>query len=125
MNDRRQFVTKVLGAILAPGLSVRALGAEPVTVQRREFTVPLLDSQGRIQLRYFASALSFIEDLGEGVGLEVGLIPGGDIQMGSLLGVSPAGQPKEQPVHRIVVKPFGMGTVPVTRRQWQRVSSLP
>jgi len=66
----------------------------------------------------------FIEDLGNGVQLEMVAIPGGSFQMGS---------PKhelnrmndESPQHEVTIKPFFLGKYPVTQAQWKAVAALP
>ena len=69
-------------------------------------------------------ATGFSEDLGNGVQLEMVLIPGGSFMMGS---------PKkelersntESPQHQVTISPFYMGKYAVTQAQWQAVASLP
>lgn len=61
----------------------------------------------------------FKEELGGEVTLEMVYIPGGEFMMGS------NEKPSEQPVHRVVVKPFWMGRYEVTREQWFAIDSLP
>ncbi|MBK1990385.1 SUMF1/EgtB/PvdO family nonheme iron enzyme [Sphaerospermopsis aphanizomenoides BCCUSP55] len=66
----------------------------------------------------------FIEDLGNGVILEMVAIPGGTFIMGSPEneeGRSSA----ESPQHQVNVPPFFMGKYPVTQKQWQAVAALP
>ncbi|MGC1309901.1 MAG: SUMF1/EgtB/PvdO family nonheme iron enzyme [Phormidesmis sp.] len=62
------------------------------------------------------------ESLGQGVALDLVVIPGGAFQMGS-----PAGQgdDDEKPQHRVTVKPFLMGRYQVTQAQWRVVAALP
>jgi formylglycine-generating enzyme required for sulfatase activity len=66
----------------------------------------------------------FPEDLGNGVTLEMVLIPGGKFLMGS-----PEDEPErsdsESPQHEVTVPPFFMGKYPVTQAQWQAVAALP
>lgn len=54
-------------------------------------------------------------DLGEGVKLDLVAIPGGAFLMGS-----PAGFRDEAPVARVSVRPFRMGRIEVTNRQFRR-----
>jgi formylglycine-generating enzyme required for sulfatase activity len=60
-----------------------------------------------------------IEDLGNGIQLEMVAIPGGSFQMESTEYNS------EQPIHPVKVAPFFMGKYPVTQAQWQAIASLP
>ena len=70
------------------------------------------------------TAQYFIEDLGDGVGLEMVLIPGGSFLMGS-----PEDEighhESESPQHEVTIKPFCMGKYPVTQEQWKAVAVLP
>ncbi|WP_413174484.1 formylglycine-generating enzyme family protein [Anabaena azotica] len=66
----------------------------------------------------------FTEDLGNGIELEMVLIPGGTFIMGS-----PAeeleSRSNERPQHEVTIKPFCFGKYPVTQAQWQAVAALP
>ena len=62
--------------------------------------------------------LSFAEDLGNGVKLEMIHIPSGSFLMGSPAGV---GNDCEHPQHRVTISPFYIGKYPVTKAQWQTV----
>ena len=112
---------------LAGMFSWRVLEALPASVpifRKRSFLVPLVDAQGNINRTYPASAMSYAEDLGAGVTLEMGLIPGGKFDMGSTSDEPPSyGQ--EQPIHSVSMKPFLLGAFPVTVAQWRRMASLP
>lgn len=70
------------------------------------------------------TAQYFIEDLGDGIGLEMVLIPGGSFLMGS-----PEDEPErsssESPQHTVTIQPFCMGKYPVTQAQWKTVANLP
>jgi formylglycine-generating enzyme required for sulfatase activity len=70
------------------------------------------------------TAQYFIEDLGNGVELEMVLIPGGTFLMGS-----PEDElehrESESPQHEVTIKPFCMGKYPVTQAQWKAVASFP
>jgi formylglycine-generating enzyme required for sulfatase activity len=69
-------------------------------------------------------AQCFNEILGNGVDLEMTLIPAGTFVMGS-----PEDEPerldREGPQHAVTVPSFFMGTYPVTQAQWRVVASLP
>ena len=59
-----------------------------------------------------------VEDLGNGVILDMIEIPGGEFTMGSNL------QPEEQPQHRVTIPSFFMGKFPVTQAQWQAIAKM-
>ena len=66
----------------------------------------------------------FTEDLGNGIGMDMILVPAGRFLMGS-----PEDEPErsesEGPQHWVSVPRFFMGRYPVTQAQWQAVASLP
>jgi formylglycine-generating enzyme required for sulfatase activity len=70
------------------------------------------------------TAKYYIEDLGDGIELEMVLIPEGSFMMGS-----PEDEPEheedESPQHLVNIKQFGMGKYPVTQAQWKVVAALP
>jgi formylglycine-generating enzyme required for sulfatase activity len=74
--------------------------------------------------RHRQQAQEFIEDLGNGVELEMVAIPSGSFVMGS-----PEDEPKrdesESPQHTVTIQSFFIGKYPVTQAQWQAVASLP
>jgi len=65
-----------------------------------------------------------VEDLGEGVQLELVEILGGSFQMGS-----PKDEPEryedEDPQHQVTLNDFFIGKYPITQTQWRAVASLP
>ncbi len=66
----------------------------------------------------------FIEDLGNGVTLEMVSIPGGSFIMGALLEEKGSNN-RQRPQHKVKIKPFFMGKFQVTQAQWRAVASLP
>lgn len=72
----------------------------------------------RKQTRYF------VEKLGDTLGLDMILVPGGTFMMGS-----PDDEPErsddEGPQHEVNVPTFFMGRYPVTQTQWRFVAELP
>lgn len=89
-----------------------------------EFDVVTVDAQGHETQRTRGQAQSFTEDLGNGIGLDMVLVPGGSFVMGA-----PATEAEsldwERPQHPVRVKPFFVGKYPVTQAQWFAVSALP
>ncbi len=69
-------------------------------------------------------AQQFIEDLGNGIQLEMVAIPGGSFMMG-LPKNEPGRRETESPQHQVTVPPFLLGKYPVTQAQWQVVAALP
>ncbi len=69
-------------------------------------------------------AWQFIEDIANGIELEMVSIPGGTFVMGS-----PEDEPErlssESPQHEVTVPPFFMGKYQVTQAQWRAVAQLP
>ena len=89
-----------------------------------EFEVVTVDASGQINSRRRHSAQYFTEDLGNGISLEMVLIPGGTFLMGSP--ETELGRyNKESPQHQVTVKPFFMGKFLVTQAQWKAVAALP
>ncbi len=74
--------------------------------------------------RYRQQGQYFIEDLGNGVQLEMVPIPEGSFMMGSPKDELERHE-SESPQHTVTISPFYMGKYPVTQAQWQAVASLP
>ena len=74
--------------------------------------------------RHRQQAQCFIEDLGNGVQLEMVAIPEGSFLMGSPKDELERSD-KESPRHTVTIEPFFLGKYPVTQAQWQAVASLP
>ncbi|PPJ63544.1 Sulphatase-modifying factor protein [Cuspidothrix issatschenkoi CHARLIE-1] len=85
-----------------------------------QIEVVTVDKFGEIIQRQQRVARYFIEDLGNGVNLEMAAIPGGTFMMGS-----PENEAKrrhsENPQHQVTVPGFFMGKYPVTQAQYQAV----
>ncbi|MBW4674920.1 MAG: SUMF1/EgtB/PvdO family nonheme iron enzyme [Desmonostoc geniculatum HA4340-LM1] len=88
------------------------------------FEVVTVNRRGRIIRRETKQAKYFTEYLGDGVSLEMMLIPGDKFMMGS-----PPNEAErygdESPQHEVTVPPFFMGKFPVTQVQWRAVAGLP
>uniref|UniRef100_B8HMW0 Sulfatase-modifying factor enzyme-like domain-containing protein n=1 Tax=Cyanothece sp. (strain PCC 7425 / ATCC 29141) TaxID=395961 RepID=B8HMW0_CYAP4 len=69
------------------------------------------------------TAQYFTEDLGNGVGLDMVLIPGGSFQMGSH-DTELDHQDAESPQHLVTVPTFFMGRYPVIQAQWREIARL-
>ena len=77
-----------------------------------------------------ATAQYFTEDLGDGVGLDMVLIPDGSFWMGTedeeierlVKEYDWEGYRRERPQHKVNVPTFFMGRYPITQRQWLEVA---
>ena len=121
MRTRREILKQVL-LLMTAGAARRALAQSVPQVQSRRVSVPLVDASGTVVSRYNASSKYMLENLGAGVSLDVALIPGGSFLMGT---ASNPGHPEESPIHTVQVRPFGLGTNPVTIGQWRQVATFP
>jgi len=74
--------------------------------------------------RYRRTGLNFVEDLGNGVQLEMVLIKGDIFTMGAPE-AEEGSSDDERPQHQVTVPTFFMGKYPVTQAQWQAVAALP
>ncbi|MGH6630444.1 MAG: SUMF1/EgtB/PvdO family nonheme iron enzyme, partial [Burkholderiales bacterium] len=85
------------------------------------FETVTLDETGREIDRRRLTAPQFIEDLGNGVTLELVSIPGGTFLMGA-----PASEEgsydDERPQHEVTVPPFLIGKFTITQRQWRAIA---
>lgn len=123
-KDRFQSAEEVLKFLNSPPSSVPPQSAPKQSGKLKvfEFDVVTVDSQGIIKTKERRKAEFFAEDLGNGVILEIVLIPGGTFMMGSPNG---EGNDSEHPQHQVTVAPFWMGKNPVTQAQWKTVAALP
>ena len=83
-----------------------------------------IEEEEKISLREVEPPRTVVEDLGNGISLELVEIPGGEFWMGA-----PEEEEEsnwwERPQHKVKVSPFLMGKYPVTQSQWRAVASLP
>ena len=90
---------------------------EPLT-EEFEFDVVIVNRQGEITDRRTHRAQQFVEDLGNGVTLEMVSLPAGRFMMGSRLG---SGYDDERPQHSVGIASFLLGKYPITQEQWEAV----
>jgi eukaryotic-like serine/threonine-protein kinase len=92
----------------------------PKQLQSFKFETVTVNAKGAIANRRNQEAKYFVEDLGNGVTLEMVQIPGGTFTMGS-----PVGEAKrsddEGPQHQVKVPGFYMGRYEVTQAQYQGI----
>ena len=86
-----------------------------------EYEVFTVDSKGKVKDCQTKQAECWVEDLGNGVTLDMVKIPGGQFQMGSLEG---EGCDRERPQRLVTVESFWMGKYPVTQVQWKAVAGF-
>ncbi|MDY7005231.1 MAG: formylglycine-generating enzyme family protein [Cyanobacteriota bacterium] len=88
--------------------------------ERFTFEVVTVNNFGKIINRTPRSARQKIEDLGNGIKLEMVHIPGGSFLMGS-----PEYKPQkyyiESPPHQVNIQPFYMSKYPITQNQYQAI----
>ncbi|OBQ29724.1 MAG: Sulphatase-modifying factor protein [Aphanizomenon flos-aquae MDT14a] len=85
-----------------------------------EIEVVTVNNFGEIIQRQPRIAKYFIEDLGNGVKLEMAVIPGGSFMMGSPENEAGSSD-NESPQHQVTVPSFFMGKYPVTQAQYQAI----
>jgi formylglycine-generating enzyme required for sulfatase activity/uncharacterized caspase-like protein len=96
----------------------------PSTIHTFEFEVISVDVWGKELERCRKTSQHRIEALGNGMELELVLIPSGTFLMGSPK--TEVGQiNNEEPHHSVTVKSFLMGKYPITQTQWKVVASFP
>jgi formylglycine-generating enzyme required for sulfatase activity len=83
-----------------------------------EFETPTLDAKGEIINWTRHSAEQLTQGLGNGLSLDLLLIPAGIFQMGSH---PHTGNPDEQPQHLVTIKSFLMSRFLITQAQWKAV----
>ena len=86
------------------------------------FDIVKVNAKGKEISRSPGQAQQIVQDLGNGVTLEMVLVPGGTFIMGSPAG---EGYDREKPQHQVTIKPFLIGKYPVTQAQWQQVANFP
>ncbi len=83
-----------------------------------------IDEEEQISLRIVEPPPTVVEDLGDGITLELVKIPGGEFWMGSPEEEEESNR-WEHPQHQVKISPFLMGKYPVTQAQWRAIASLP
>ena len=76
---------------------------------------------------YERTAQYFIEDLGNGIQLEMVMIPNGTFMMGSpkTKETEEGSRDNERPQHQVTIKAFCLGKYQVTQAQWKAVAAFP
>jgi formylglycine-generating enzyme required for sulfatase activity len=95
---------------------IRYTGIPLSTLRSGKFTTASVDEKGQVSKREAGPASFYLEDLGNGVKLEMVFIRGGRFQMGS-----PRTEPErdeDEIQHSVKVSSFWMGRYEVTQSQW-------
>jgi len=128
---RRQFLSRLLlggmgfGGVLLSGSSFQGRSpqeteGEVLPRTTKLFITVKVNSEGTIRERLLVGAEVLMENLGDGLTLEMVSIPGGRFLMGSPL--SEEGRESyESPQRWVNVPPFFLGKYPVTQGQYQEV----
>jgi formylglycine-generating enzyme required for sulfatase activity len=89
------------------------------------FEVVTVDFQGINKSSHSDQTQQLTEELGNGVTLEMVVIPGGTFLMGSPKSKPKSASANDEPQHSVTVQPFLIGKYPITKAQWKEVASLP
>jgi formylglycine-generating enzyme required for sulfatase activity len=95
---------------------------EAISLKSFQFEVVTVDARGNIINRSNNAAKYFVENLGNGVTLEMVQIPGGTFIMGSREGEAGRSE-DESPQHQVKVAGFFMGKYEITQAQYQAIMS--
>lgn len=87
-------------------------------IENIAFETVRLDPAGQVIQRISGQARQAVEDLGQGVRLELVAVPRGSFQMGSH---TEGGYADERPPHPVFLDGFWMGRAPITQAQWKAV----
>ncbi|MDZ8256879.1 SUMF1/EgtB/PvdO family nonheme iron enzyme [Nostoc sp. ChiQUE01b] len=93
-------------------------------ITKFEFEVVTIDTQGIETKRCLKQAESFIENLADGIILEMVSIAGGKFQMGAPQDEFESLE-DERPQHIVALNPFFIGKYPITQAQWRVIAKLP
>ncbi|MGF1493661.1 MAG: caspase family protein [Microcoleaceae cyanobacterium] len=96
---------------------------ESEPLQTFRFDIVTVNEKGQEIKREQGQAKQFIEDLGDGITLEMVQIPRGTFMMGSPENEE-GRQDNESPQHQVTIQPFFMGKFQITQAQWKVVANL-
>ncbi|MBD3880750.1 SUMF1/EgtB/PvdO family nonheme iron enzyme [Phormidium tenue FACHB-886] len=119
-SRRRVIRTASLAALGAMGTGIAVTGG---LLQQRQSSSVTVNEKGEIIERRPVQSKGFVEELGNGIRLEMVEIPGGAFQMGAA--EEEQGQSDDElPQHQVTVSSFAMGKFEVTQAQWRAIASL-
>jgi WD40 repeat protein/formylglycine-generating enzyme required for sulfatase activity/serine/threonine protein kinase len=117
-NNQSSVVSRQVDRVARPGQDVGSF------LNKFEFETAALDQKGNVKEKRKEKADYFVEDLGNGLFLEMVKITGGTFMMGS-----PDSEERrnsdEGPQHQVTLPMFYMGKFEVTQAQWRAIASLP
>jgi formylglycine-generating enzyme required for sulfatase activity len=87
-------------------------------MQNFSYDFVILNRQGQVVERHSGMAEEWVEELGDGLNLELVYVKGGTFQMGTQQGL---GYPDETPRHLVSLMPFYIGRYLVTQAQWKAI----
>jgi formylglycine-generating enzyme required for sulfatase activity len=98
----------------------RLLFSSPSNFTEFSFEVVTVNERGEINQRRSGQGKQMVEDLANGVSLEMVAIPSGSFPMGAPK-TEKESQENERPQHRVEVSTFFMGKYPVTQAQYEAI----
>ena len=111
----------ILNSRIEPKAKKAAFNFNPQGLKLEQIEVVTVNKFGEIIQRQQPIARYFVEDLGNGVTLEMSAIPGGTFMMGSPKNEAGRRSDSESPQHQVTVPSFFMGKYPVTQAQYQAI----
>ncbi|WP_013323743.1 formylglycine-generating enzyme family protein [Gloeothece verrucosa] len=106
-------------------LSLNATTAKTIEPIATNFETITLDPGGQIISRPQKQAQYFLENLSQGIALEMIVIPSGTFLMGAAEGEKSSYTDSDKPQHSVSVNSFYIGKYPITQAQWRVIASLP
>ncbi len=133
-EDVRAVEQQILGSVMAMSVSVATKApieplvwpAQPVTpeLKRVYFKTVQVNARGETVEILSGESTNFVEDLGNGLTLEMVKVPSGTFAMGAATGESGASE-NEFPQREVRIDEFWMGRCVVTRSQYQSLIRQP
>ncbi|MCU0569009.1 MAG: SUMF1/EgtB/PvdO family nonheme iron enzyme [Oculatellaceae cyanobacterium Prado106] len=111
---------ELMGNAVVPTASGSGAAGSRLPLQGFAFESVTVDATGKVIRHQPGEAQQWVEDLGNGVALEMVNIPGGSFLMGSPRDEE-GRYDSESPQHRVAIAPFFMGKYPITQSQYQAV----
>ena len=108
---------------ILPGINLQPFKFEYATIELKKTGIYGRNTEAIIH-RHPQQSQYFIEDLGNGIELEMVLIPGNTFTMGAPKDEKDS-RDNERPQHQVKVPTFFMGRYQITQAQWKAVANLP
>jgi formylglycine-generating enzyme required for sulfatase activity len=116
MPVQRQIIVEPKPIEKGPNLELFSFNVAQLQIKKS----PSGETEAVIVKKFPGQAKRFIEDLGNGIKLEMVAIPGGEFMMGAPATEKDSGE-SERPQHRVKISSFYMGRYPVTQAQYEAV----